>query len=52
MWFSVVDEYGRKCVALEADRSMTAEKVIDVLIDLFHIRSDSGPEFIAQVIQR
>lgn len=58
-WFSVVDEYTRECLALEVDRSMTAQDVIDVLIDLFtirgvpkHIRSDNGPEFIAQAIRR
>ena len=58
-WLSIVDEYTRECVALEVDRSITAEKVIDVLTDLFrirgvpkHIRSDNGPEFIAQAIRR
>jgi hypothetical protein len=58
-WLSIVDEYTRECLALEVDRSITAEKVIDVLVDLFrirgvpkHIRSDNGPEFIAQVIRR
>ena len=56
---SIVDEYTRECVALEVDRSITAEKAIDVLVDLFrirgvprHIRSDNGPEFIAQAIRR
>jgi len=49
----------RECLALEVDRSITAEKVIDVLVELFrirgvpkHIRSDNGPEFIAQAIRR
>ena len=58
-WLSIVDEYTRECVALEVDRSITAEKVIDVLVELFrirgvpkHIRSDNGPEFIAQAIRR
>ena len=58
-WLSIVDEYTRECLALEVDRSITAEKVIDVLADLFrirgvpkHIRSDNGPEFIAQAIRR
>jgi transposase InsO family protein len=58
-WLSIVDEYTRECVALEVGRGMTAEKVIDVLIDLFHIRgmpqhirSDNGPEFIARAIRR
>jgi transposase InsO family protein len=58
-WLSIVDEYTRECLALEVDRSITAEKVIDVLAELFrirgvpkHIRSDNGPEFIAKVIRR
>jgi transposase InsO family protein len=58
-WLSIVDEYTRECVALEVDRGIKAEKVIDVLVDLFrirglpkHIRSDNGPEFIAQAIRR
>lgn len=58
-WLSIVDEYTRECLALEVDRSITAEKVIDVLAELFrirgvpkHIRSDNGPEFIAKAIRR
>lgn len=58
-WLSIVDEYTRECLALEVGRGMTSQKVIDVLIDLFHIRgvprhirSDNGPEFIAQAIRR
>jgi putative transposase len=56
---SVVDEYTRECLALEVDRSITSDKVIDVLVELFrirgvpnHIRSDNGPEFIAAAIQQ
>jgi transposase InsO family protein len=58
-WLSIVDEYTRECLALEVDRSITSEKVIDVLVDLFrirgvpqHIRGDNGPEFIAKAIRR
>ncbi len=58
-WLSIVDEYTRECLGLEVDRGITAEKVIDVLVELFrtrgvpqHIRSDNGPEFIAQAIRR
>ena len=58
-WFSVVDEHTRECLALEVNRRMTSREVIDVLTDLFvlrgvprHIRSDNGPEFIAQAIRR
>ncbi len=57
-WFSLIDEYTREWLALEADRSMTATDVIDILAQVFwvrgvpqHIRSDNGPEFIATAIQ-
>lgn len=56
-WLSIVDEFTRECLALEVNRSMTAKDVIDVLAELFiirgvpeHIRSDNGPEFIANAI--
>lgn len=56
-WLAITDEYTRECLALEVDRSITAEKVVDVLVNLFitrgvprHIRSDNGPEFIAEAI--
>lgn len=55
---SIVDEFTRECLALEVDRRMTATDVIDVLIELTalrglpeYIRSDNGPEFIAQAIR-
>lgn len=58
-WLSVVDEHTRECVALEVERSIPAEGVVETLIDLFmirgapsHIRSDNGPEFIAAAIRR
>ena len=58
-WLSVVDEHTRECLALKVDRSITSEDVIDTLAELFamrgvpkHIRSDNGPEFIAQAIRR
>jgi putative transposase len=58
-WFAVTDEYTRECLALEVDRSLTSERVLDVLTNLFltrgvprHIRSDNGPEFIATAIRR
>jgi transposase InsO family protein len=58
-WLSIVDEYTRECLALEVNRGITAEKVIDVLVELFrirgvpqHIRSDNGPEFITRAIRR
>jgi transposase InsO family protein len=58
-WLSIVDEYTRKCFALKVARRNTSEDVIDTLAELFamrgvpqHIRSDNGPEFIAQAIRR
>jgi len=58
-WLAITDEYTRECLALEVDRSITADKVVDVLTSLFltrgvpkHIRSDNGPEFIAQAISK
>ena len=58
-WLSIVDEYTRECLALEVDRTMTSQNVLDVLRDLFvirgvpkFIRSDNGPEFIARAIRQ
>lgn len=58
-WLSVVDEYTRECLALEVSRKLTAHDVVDVLRELAalrglprHIRSDNGPEFIAQAIRQ
>jgi transposase InsO family protein len=58
-WFAITDEYTRECLALEVDRGLTADRVLDVLTNLFlsrgvprHIRSDNGPEFIATAIRR
>ena len=57
-WFAITDEYTRECLALEVGRSMKADRVLDILTKLFvtrgvpkHIRSDNGPEFIAQEIR-
>jgi transposase InsO family protein len=54
----VVDEYSRECLALQVERSITAEDVVGVLDKLFsergepaYIRSDNGPEFIAKAIK-
>jgi transposase InsO family protein len=54
----VVDEFTRECLAIEVERSLTAEDVISTLSYLFQvhgepefIRSDNGPEFIAAAVQ-
>ena len=58
-WLAITDEYTRECLALEVNRSITAEHILEILTSLFltrgvpkHIRSDNGPEFIAAAIRR
>ena len=55
---NVVDEFTHECLAIRVARKLKAADVIDVLSDLFilrgvpsHIRSDNGPEFVAQAVQ-
>jgi putative transposase len=55
----VVDEYTRECLSIDAERSITAEDVVDTLALLFRsrgeptfIRSDNGPEFIAKAVKQ
>src|SRR3954471_1007157 len=54
----VVDEFTRECLTIEVERSITAEDVVSTLEYLFemrgvpeHIRSDNGPEFIAEAVK-
>lgn len=54
----VLDEYTRESLAIDVERSITAKDVIGVLGYLFairgapaYIRSDNGPEFIAEAIK-
>ena len=54
---TVEDEYTRQGLAVEVDRSLPASKVIQVLKQVFnehgapeYIRSDNGPEFIANCL--
>lgn len=54
----VVDEFTRECLAIEVASGWPAERVIRVLDRLFathgppqFLRSDNGPEFVAQAIQ-
>lgn len=51
---TVIDEYTRECLAIEAGRQLTANDGLDVLARLFieygppdHVRSDQGAEFTA-----
>ena len=55
----VVDEHTRECLAIEVERSITAEDVIGTLARLFgqrgapaFVRSDNGPEFVARALKR
>ena len=55
---NIVDEYTRECLAIRVSRRLNSIDVIDVLSSLFivrgvpsYIRSDNGPEFIAQAVQ-
>ena len=55
---NILDEFSRECLAIKVDRKLNSTNVIDALTDLFilrgvpsFIRSDNGPEFIAQAVQ-
>jgi putative transposase len=57
---NVIDEFTHECLAIRVARKLKATDVIDVLFlsDLFilrgvpgHIRSDNGPEFVAEAVQ-
>jgi putative transposase len=58
-WLSLVDEYTRECLALEARRGMTAEEIRVILAEVaakrggppHRVRSDNGPEFAADVVR-
>src|SRR5262249_31109669 len=55
---SIVDEFTRECLAIDVERQVTSEDVLERLSDLFvrrgvpqHIRSDNGPEFTAKWVR-
>jgi transposase InsO family protein len=55
----VLDEYTRVCLVIDVSRSITSECVIRALTRLFlehgapgHLRSDNGPEFVAEALKR
>ena len=58
-WLSIVDEYTRECLVLEARRGMTAEDIRIILAEVAarrngppcRMRSDNGPEFAAEVVR-
>lgn len=55
---TVLDEFTRKCLCIDGERRLNSESVLERLSDLFvrrgapdHIRSDNGPEFIAERVR-
>ncbi|MDQ5850583.1 MAG: IS3 family transposase [Chloroflexota bacterium] len=55
---TVMDEFTREGLAVDVTRTTSAEQVVEVLRTLFaqygapgHLRSDNGPEFVAQAVQ-
>jgi putative transposase len=58
-WLSLVDEYTRECLALEARRGMTGEEIQVILAEVaarrggppHRMRSDNGPEFAAEAVR-
>jgi putative transposase len=58
-WLSLIDEYTRECLALEARRGMTAEEIRVILAEVaarrggppHRVRSDNGPEFAASAVR-
>ncbi len=55
---TLIDEYTRECLALPVERRVGSRQVIETLSDVMlwrgipeHIRSDNGPEFIAQELR-
>ena len=58
-WLTLIDEYTRECLALEARRGMTAEEIQVILATVAakrggppcRVRSDNGPEFVASTVR-
>ena len=55
---NIIDEHSRECLAIRVKRKLNSRDVIHALSDLFllkgipmFIRSDNGPEFIAQSVR-
>ena len=55
---TVIDEYTRECLAIQVRRKLNSQDVLHVLAKLFlrhgppkHIRSDNGPEFVAEAVR-
>gem|GEM_PF-2430858 len=58
-WLTLVDEFTRECLLLEVERSMSGDRVRDLLAEAIrsrgvpgHLRSDNGSEFIATKLRQ
>ena len=56
---TLLDEYTRECLAIRVERKMGSSEVIETLSEVMlwrgipeHIRSDNGPEFVAQKLRQ
>ena len=56
---TLIDEYTRKCLAIRVARRLNSYDLIEILADLMlvhgipeHIRSDNGPEFVAERLRK
>ena len=56
---TLIDEYTRECLAIDVERRLNSESVLQRLSDLFvrrgvpkYIRSDNGPEFTAKAVRQ
>ena len=56
---TLLDEYTRECLAIRVERRMGSQQIIEALSDVMlwrgipeQIRSDNGPEFIAQELRQ
>ena len=54
-----IEEYTRECLVIRVERRMGSSEVIETLSDVMlwrgipeHMRSDNGPEFIAQKLRQ
>ena len=57
-FLTILDEFSRESLAIRAERSITADDVVEELAKLFdergapeYLRSDNGPEFVAKALQ-
>ena len=55
----LIDEYTRECLAIRAARRRGSQEVLETLAEVMvwrgipeHLRSDNGPEFIAQELRK